>query len=220
MPITPFPGGISSLGIPVIGGGNVPGTFGNTKNEASGRYFFVNPTNGSDGDGSDGLSMARPFATLSKAYSATTSNNNDTVVLSATSEHAQTTELVVNTNRTHFLGLDAVGRYLGQRARVTMGVTTGTGIAIIQNTGVGNTFTNIKIDSSDTLTSSKFAFADGGEYTRVIGCEIVHSVQLGVATAAALLLNGASDVFSNCVIGSLVYLCVVAVSVMLHICDK
>lgn len=217
MPETAFPNGISSYGIPVIGGGNVPGTFGNTKNVGSGRYFFVNPTNGSDGDGSDGLTMDRPYATLSKAYAAMTSNNHDTVVLSASSGHSQTDtgEIVISKSRCHFQGLDAVSRYLGARARVTMGVTTGTGIAIIQNTGVGNTFVNIKFDSSDTLTSSKYTFADGGEYTRVIGCEIVSSGQLGVATAAPLLMNGDSAYYSGCSIGSLVHIWTAAATCML-----
>ena len=209
---TNYPNGLSSQGVPLFGDG-VAATFGNDLGKGSGKYIFVNPTNGSNQF--SGLTMSRPKKTLTNAYNATATNNHDTVVLSASSAHVQTTELVVNTNRTHFLGLDAVGRYLGQRARVTMGVTTGTGIAIIQNTGVGNTFINIKFDSSDTLTSSKFAFADGGEYTRVIGCEIVHSGQLGVATAAALLMNGDSAFYSNCAIGSLVHVWSVAGTCML-----
>jgi hypothetical protein len=200
---TNFPGGLSSQGVPLIGEG-IGATFGNTANAGSGRYFFVNPTTGSNGN--TGLTMNRPFETIAKALSVTISNNHDTIVLSASSGHTQTTEIAVTGSRTHFLGLDAVGRYLGARARVTMGVTTGTGIAVIKNTGVGNTFIGIKIDSADTLTSSKYAFADGGEYTRVINCEIVHSGQLGVATAAPLLMNGDSAYYSGCAIGSLVHI--------------
>ncbi len=208
---TDFPNGLTSQGVPLPSGG-IPSTFPNTANTNS-RYFFVNPTTGSDGN--TGLKMSKPFQTIAKAYASTSSNNHDTIVLSASSGHTQTDEIAVSNSRTHFMGLDAVGRYLGQRSRVTMGVTTGTAIAIVQNTGVGNTFTNIKFDSSDTLSTSKYAFADGGEYTRVIGCEIVSSGQLAVATAAPLLMNGDSSYYSNCSIGSLVHIWSVAATNML-----
>jgi len=84
-----------------------------------------------------------------------------------------------------------------------MGVTTGTAIAIVKNTGVGNTFQNIKFDSGDTLTTSKYVFADGGEYTRLSGCELYQSGQLGVATGAELLANGDSSYYDHCTFGSL-----------------
>ena len=200
MSLTNFPNGISSMGAPVNGNG-IPATFGNTAGVGGGKIFYVNPTTGSDGN--KGLSMDQPFASISKAYSSATSNNHDVIVLSATSGHAQTDELTVTKNRLHFVGLDAVGRYYGQRSRVTMGVTTGTAIAIVQNTGVGVTFENMKFDSGDTLSTSKYVFADGGEYTRLSGCELYQSGQLGVATGAELLANGDSSYYDHCTFGSL-----------------
>ena len=208
---TNFPNGLTSQGVPLPSGG-IPSTFSNTANENA-RYFFVNPSTGSDGN--TGLKMSKPFETVARALASSKSNNHDNIVLSATSGHTQTDEIAVTINRVHFLGLDAVGRYLGARSRVTMGVTTGTAIAVLKNTGVGNTFTNIKFDSSDTLSTSKYAFADGGEYTRVIGCEIVSSGQLNVATAAPLLMNGDSAYYSNCAIGSLVHIWTAAGTCML-----
>lgn len=193
-------GGMNVDGVPIRGQG-IPATFGNTQNKGGGRTFYVNPTTGSDGN--KGLSMTKPLASLSKADSLMTSNNHDVVVLSASSGHTQTDELTITNSRGHFVGLDAVGRYYGQRSRVTMGVTTGTAIAVIQNTGTGNTFSNIKFDSSDTLSTSKYVFADGGEYTRLSGCELYQSGQLGVATGAELLANGDSSYYDHCTFGSL-----------------
>lgn len=188
-----FQFGGSPVGLPV--------TFGTGAGKGPGKVFFVNPTSGSDGN--VGTRMDKPFASIAKAYSMTTSNNHDMIVLSANAAHAATDELVVNTNRTHFWGLDAVGRYYGQRSRWTMGVTTGSAIAIVKNTGVGNSWSNIKFDSSDTLATSLYAFAEGGEYTVLENCEIYKSTDLDQATAAELVMNGDSALVRNCTIGSL-----------------
>lgn len=188
-------------GVPMVGG--IPVTFGNTANDGAGKVYFVNPTTGSDGN--KGTSMDKPFASISAAYSAATSNNHDVIVLSASSAHVPTDELTVSKNRLHFWGMDAVVRDYGygSRSRVTMGVTTGTAIAIVQNTGVGNTFSNIKFDSSDTLSTSLYSFAEGGEYTIISNCEIYKSTDLNQATAAELLMNGDSALVTGCTVGSL-----------------
>ena len=182
-------------------GGNFPITFGNTQNKGAGTVYFVNSNTGSDGN--RGTRMDKPLATIAKAYSLATSNNHDMIVLSANSGHAATDELAVTKNRVHFWGMDAVGRYYGQRSRWTMGETTGTAIAIVQNTGVGNSFSNIKFDSSDVLATSIYAFAEGGEYTVLEHCEIYKSTDLDEATAAELLMNGDSALVRCCTIGSL-----------------
>ena len=179
----------------------LPVTFGTTQNKGAGNVWFVNSNTGSDGN--SGKRMDKSFATISKAYSMAVTNNHDMIVLSANGAHAATDELAVAKNRVHFWGLDAVGRYYGQRSRWTMGVTTGTAIAIVKNTGVGNSFSNIKFDSSDTLSTSIYAFAEGGEYTVLEHCEIYKSTDLDQATAAELLMNGDSALVRKCTIGSL-----------------
>ena len=193
-------GGPTWNGIPMING--VPVTFGNTQNAGAGKIIYVNPTTGSNGN--KGTSMDKPVSTIAYAYTLTSSNNHDVIVLSATSGHSASDQLSVTNSRTHFWGMDAVGRYYGQRTRWTMGLTTGSAIAVVKNTGVGNTFSNIKFDSSDTLTTSIYAFAEGGEYTVIENCEIYKSSDLGTATAAELLMNGDSAHVRNCTIGSLV----------------
>lgn len=179
----------------------LPVTFGSTQNKGAGTVWFVNSNTGSDGN--TGKRMDKPFATIAKAYASATTNNHDLIVLSANSALAETDELAVTKNRLHFWGMDAVGRYYGQRSRWTMGVTTGTAIAVVKNTGVGNSFSNIKFDSSDTLSTSIYAFAEGGEYTVIENCEIYKSTDLDQATAAELLMNGDSPLIRHCTIGSL-----------------
>lgn len=197
MPITNFDAGVSSFGIPQLGNG-IPSTYG--------EYIFVDP----DSTGADnGEDMANAFRTVGQAVTKAATNTHAVILMNANSAHSTATdndELTLTKGRIHFVGLGGGSRYLGQRTRWTMGVTTGSAIAIVQNTGVGNTFTNIKFDSSDTLSTSKFAFADGGEYTQLTNCEIVHSGQLGVSSAAPLLANGDSAYYLNCAIGSLVHI--------------
>lgn len=198
---TNFPSGVSSFGIPQLGDG-IPSTYG--------EYIFVDP----DSQGADnGKTMKNAFRTVGQAVTKAATNTHAVILMNANSAHSTATdndELTLTKSRMHFVGLGGGSRYLGQRTRWTMGVTTGTAIAIVQNTGVGNTFTNIKFDSSDTLSTSKFAFADGGEYTQLTNCELVHSGQLGVATAAPLLANGDSAYYLHCAIGSLVHIWTVA----------
>lgn len=70
MPITNFPYGASSFGIPLLGSLGIP---------FNGTYFWVDPANGSDGN--DGKSPAKAFATLYKAHAACTAGKNDVVFL-------------------------------------------------------------------------------------------------------------------------------------------
>jgi len=66
MSLTNFPNGITSFGVPVFGSGSV---FGNT--------YFVDKTNGSDGD--TGKEPERAFKTITKAVSV--AGDNDTIIV-------------------------------------------------------------------------------------------------------------------------------------------
>jgi len=101
------------------------------------------------------------------------------------------------------MGLRAGAMGLGARARVTMGVTTAaTDIAVMKNTGVGNTFRNIKFDSGNTKDESLYAVAEGGEYTIYENCEFYKSTDLDETAAAEVLNNGDSCQWIRCVFGS------------------
>jgi len=171
-----------------------------------GTLYYVDYDNGND-TVHDGLSMDKAFKTIAKAYDKVTTNKNDVIVLSANSAHVLSDELAVTKNRVHFVGLDAspVRRRLGQRARITMGLTTGTAIAAIKVTGVGCTFSNLKITSTDSLSTSLYAFADGGEFTVLDHVWLEKNEDLNQTTAAELLCNGDTSYYHRCTIGNCIY---------------
>lgn len=146
----------------------------------------------------------RVFTTLSAAYDEAIDGAYDVIALSANAAHAVTSMVTVSKNRIHFIGLDFRGGIgMGARTRVTMGVTTAaTDIAVIKNTGVGNTFTGIKFDSSNTVDESLYAVAEAGEYTVYDRCEFYKSSDLNETAAAEVLNNGDSVQWLNCTFGS------------------
>jgi len=195
MGLTNFPFGISSFGVPVLGGGGIPATKGNV--------YFVDYGAGSDGF--DGTDMRHPLKTIAYAYSLCTSNNFDVIALIGSSTHVLTEMLTVAKNRVSFIGLDcSPGRYYGQAAKVSLGVTTAaTDIATIKNTGVRNLFQNIKFINDNTVAEGIYCFVDGGEYTQMINCEIYKSTDMDVTGAAELVCNADSPEYIGCTIGSL-----------------
>lgn len=122
MTVTNFPNGASSFGITLPA---LPIPF-------PGKYFFVNPATGSDGN--TGLSPSKAFQTLYKAHSVCTAGNNDVVYLigngaaSGTARlslaNAQSVDssatagtLVWSKNATHLIGITAP-TMVAQRARI------------------------------------------------------------------------------------------------------
>jgi hypothetical protein len=193
MGTTNFPNGITSYGAPVVGGGQF--TFGT--------YYFVNSDTGSDNN--KGTSADKPLASISAAYSKVTTNKHDVIVLSGNSAHAQTSMLTFTKNRFHIVSASHRGGSfgMGARSRITMGVTTAaTDIAVMQNTGVGCTFTGLKFDSSNTKAESLYSVAEGGEYSIYRGCEFYKSTDLDETAAAEVLNNGDSAQWLDCVFGS------------------
>ena len=151
--MTNYPNGVSSFGIPLAGNG-IPAT--------KGKYIFVDATNGSDG--ADGSSWSQAVKTIAAAYVLATDNADDVIVLSTYATHILTAMLNITKNRVHFVG-DVYGRKYGQRAKISMGVTTAvTDLFAVKNVGVGNTFTGIKFMSDNTLTQHIGTVGEGGEY--------------------------------------------------------
>lgn len=77
MPLTGFPAGISSFGIPVVGSGQIPSS-------VTGKYFFVDSGSSTFGDGT---TPQRPFATLVRALQSSVGGRGDVIVLAA--RHAE-----------------------------------------------------------------------------------------------------------------------------------
>lgn len=89
MVMTNFPNGVTSFGVPVIGGG-APANVG--------KYMFVDSTNGSDGNPGDSIDL--PYATIQKAVNLATRGStimvapgayDETVTISRTDAHSQMT---------------------------------------------------------------------------------------------------------------------------------
>jgi hypothetical protein len=201
MGLTNFPRGVSSFGIPCVGGGGIPAT--------SGQVVFVDSDNGSDGRSLKSNSIKRAFKTIAKAYASVVSNANDVIALVGSATHTLTEMLTVAKNRVHFIGLDCAGRMYGQGAKVSLGITTAvTDLATILNLGGRNSFQNLKIINSNTLAQALYSFIDGGEYMFMNGCEIYKESMLNITGAAELVMNGDSAQVYRTTIGSLANLLV------------
>lgn len=197
MGLTHFPTGISSFGIPVIGGGGVPAS--------PGKYLFVDYTTGDDGRSIKSQSVSRPLKTLDRALDYATTNKDDVIVLMGNATHTLTEMLDVSKNRVHFVGMDATTRRYGQNAKVSLGVTTAaTDIATLQVTGIRCSFHNIKFINSNTVAQGIYCVADGGEYTVFSFCEFYKDTDLDQTGAAEFLANGDSSQYYGCTFGSLV----------------
>lgn len=144
--------------------------------------------------------------TIASAYSAVVSNRHDIIGLSANAAHVQTSMLTIAKSRVHFVSLDMRGGSIGMgaRSRITMGVTTAaTDVAVLLNTGVGNTFQGIKFDSGNTVAESLYAEIESGEYAIYKDCEFYKSTDLDVSLAAEHVANGDSTQYIDCTFGSL-----------------
>lgn len=195
MGITNFPNGVSSFGVPLTGSG-VPATSGNV--------LWVNYTYGDDGRSVKSQSAQRPLKTVAKAYSYATTNKDDVICLTGSAFHPVTEMLTVAKNRVHFVGVDGTpGRMYGQNAKISMGVTTAaTDIGAVLNTGVRNSFQNIKFSSANTKEESIYTVVEGGEYSLYLNCEFFKETDLDVTGAAELVMNGDSSQVVGCTIGS------------------
>jgi len=106
-------------------------------------------------------------------------------------------------NRVHVVGLNGPAGHYGQGAKVSIGTTTAaTDIALLQVTGVRNTFSNVKFISTNVVAEGLYGVVEAGEFSRYFNCEFYKSSDLDDAGASELLLNGDSAMFYNCTIGS------------------
>jgi hypothetical protein len=196
MPLTNFPNGVSSFGLPVIGsGGMIP--------PGPGKVYFVDFTRGADTG--PGTSTSNPWKTIEYAYSQVVSGNDDIIALMGSATHVLSAMLTVAKSRVHFIGMDGTnGRLYGQNAKVSLTATSGaTNVFTMKNTGVRNSFTNIKFINESTVAEGLYCVGEGGEYALYQNCEFYKSTDLNETTAAELVLNGDSAQFFNCTFGSL-----------------
>jgi hypothetical protein len=191
--VTNYPNGVSSFGVTLLG--SIPNVFGST---GQGNVYWVNPSTGSDGN--DGLSTDSAFATIEKAYALAVSG--DTIALSTNTSHTLSASLDVTKSRINFIGVDFFGRFLQQGAKVQ--VTSGANAYVIKDTGVRNSFVNIKFIQSSTDATALTVFQGGGEGTLFQNCSFTFGVanNLDETTASEFVAGTDSATFINCTFGS------------------
>lgn len=215
---TNFPNGVSSFGIPMLGGGAIPFT---------GTYFFCDPANGNDGN--SGKSPAKAVKTLYKAHSLCTSGKNDVVylisdgattgtarlsaALAATVDSTATTgTLTWSKSATHLIGICAPSS-IGQRARIappsgtyTM-ATFGSGNFVVVS-GAGCLFQNLSFSHGfSTGGASQICLTvSSASHNVFVNCNILGAVDAASAqatTSRSLVLSQAhNNLFKGCVIGN------------------
>lgn len=119
MTLTNFPDGLTSFGVPLIGGiGGIPLT---------GTWFFVNPAYGNDGN--DGQSPSTAFATLYMAHSRMTAGKNDVCVLIGDGSATGTARLSTTLAQSITPGATSGTLNWSKNACHLIGVTAPTGVA-------------------------------------------------------------------------------------------
>jgi len=181
-------GNLSVLGVPVVGT-----TFGNV--------YFVDYRNGADTN--NGKTRDTAFKTLSAAVAAVTTDNNDVIFIDGDSTVTETAMITLSKNRVHIVGCNGPAGHMGNGAKVSLGVTTvATDIGTFKNTGVRNTFSNVKFMNSNEVAEGIYCFVEGGEFSRFFNCEFYKSTDLDVTGAAEFVNNGDTAMFYNCTFGS------------------
>jgi len=133
MPLTNFPNGITSFGVPVV-----PTQVSFSKDS---KVFFVDATNGNDGN--DGLDVARPVATIQKAVDLAVTDRGDTIMV-APGTYAET---VTVTSKNY---LSIIGMVIPGYAKPDVAPTTG--IALNSVTTQGLVLRHMRFVSTDSDT--------------------------------------------------------------------
>lgn len=197
MGLTNFPNGVSSFGIPMLGGGGVPATFGNV--------YFVDNVYGDNGYA--GTSSDKAWKTLEYAYSKVTTSNDDVICLSgggaSYGTHEIATMITWSKNKVHLVGL-STGGATDQEPRVifTTAGKTSEVAALMKVTGFGNTFTNVRFNSWSTATAGVTSVWDAGENNVYTNCQFNMFENLAETTSHDFEARGDSSTFRNCKFGS------------------
>ena len=218
MALTNFPNGITSFGVPVLGGINgIPLT---------GNWWFVNPAAGSDAY--DGTSPQTPFQTIYRAYAAATAGNNDVIILigngstsgtarmsvalaQAVDSTATTGTITWAKNATHLIGVTAP---TGVSNRARFAPPTGTYTAatfgnsgnMFNVTASGCIFANFSVfNGFSTGASGQICWIENGgrNYYENVDFEgFGDAASAQSATARALKVTGTGEnTFMGCTVG-------------------
>lgn len=205
MTLTPFPHGISSFGMPVVGGG-LPLMGGRIDATGDAKVYFVDPANGSDGN--TGFSPDKAMNTVSAAYAKTVDKSGDTIYLlndgNVSGSSVESATITWSNDNVHLVGLCAP-TLLSQRARI---VWQGADVVtpLINVTGNGNLFANISIieETTEDGVASVGVRVSGQRnvFHNVAIMSMVNTNTGDEAASSCLLLSGGSEnTFRECYIG-------------------
>lgn len=147
--------------------------------------------------------VVRFYTSLSDAYDATQTNNNDVILLDADTTHSLSAGLAVSKNRVHFIGMDGGGRLQAQGAKVQL-ATAATTAYVMRNTGTRNSFRNIKFIQAATANTGLHVVEEGGEGTYYKNCSFAFGVadNLDLTTANEVILGSDTGTYEDCTFGA------------------
>lgn len=180
MSMTPFPNGITSFGMPVIGG----------KFMTTGEVYFVHHT-GSNGN--VGTDADHPFATLSYAYDQCSANAHDFIFVMPGHAETITATIALDTAGVAIVGLG----HGSNRPKITQ-TTTGSDNGF-EISAAGQYIENIWFYDScsgGTVPEVYFDIQAGGDTATFVNCRFE---QRAIVTEAVTMVAGADDVtFKDC----------------------
>ena len=197
MPLTNFPNGITSFGVPITG--SIP---------TQGNVWFVKPISGDDAY--DGKSPTRAFKTLTFALTKVTANQNDIVYLYAEGNSASATTdylaaaLDWNKDLVHLIGVNAAPR-IGQRSRIAQLSTVKTIENLFTVSANGCIIANIEVFQgvASSTATAEVAVTVSGDRNHVVNCQIsgAGDSSMDNAGARSLILSGSENLIEDCYIG-------------------
>lgn len=132
------------------------------------------------------------------------SNNNDVVLLDANSSHVLSTTgtLSITTNRSHWIGMDG-GERLVQQGTKIQNAAADTDAYVFKNTGVRNSFRNLKFIQNSTNAAAVNVAQMGGEGNLYKNCSFTFGVadNLDLTTASEVICGEDSGTFIDCQFG-------------------
>ena len=184
---------VGQFGTPIWGVSGSPLPF-------TGNYFWVDETNGSDGN-TGGPSDA--FATLTQALARCTAGNNDVVFMTG-SVHVTAT-VAWSKSKTHLIGLSPPSQ--NSRARIAISNTAATSGAVsplVNVTGSGCYFQNIEAFNGINQAATQVTWAEAGGQNYYKNCNFIqtgNATAIAQAGSRALTVGSDENLFEGCTIG-------------------
>ena len=182
---------VGQFGMPLYGVSGLPPFTGN--------YFWVDETNGSDGN-TGGPTDA--FGTLTQALAKCTAGNSDVVFMTG-SVHVTAT-VAWSKNKTHLIGLSPPSQ--NSRARIAIANTASTTAVtpLVNVTASGCIFQNIECFNGVNANSAQVGWLEAGGQNYYQNCNFIGTGHLTAAAHAgnrALSLASDENLFKECTVG-------------------